>query len=263
MSFFASGLAADFHVAQRIDMKKQLNQKVIDLLGLEPDKAYEILDFGCGSGLLLKDIKNNVSSDSKLVGIDSDEKTIEKVRRSYSGIEFIYNKFNDFFNFPNESFDVIISVDTLECIQNKPALINELHRILKKEGQILFAHWDWDTQVYNSEYKNLIRKFVAAFSDWQQDWMDASDGQMGRKLWGIFQGSGLFNGQMDIFSLLETDYSEGQYGYDRLKDLYSLVVKEKLDKDEYKIILDEMANLKETGEYFYSLNSYIYFGKKA
>ena len=78
-----------------------------------------------------------------------------------------------------------------------------------------------------------------------------------------FQGSGLFKGEMGIYSLLETDYSEGQYGYDRLKDLYSLVVKGKLDKDEYKIILDEMVNLKEKGEYFYSLNSYIYFGKKA
>ena len=249
--------------AQRIDMKNQLNEKIIDLLNLEPDRIYEILDFGCGSGLLLEDIKDRVSDGSKLVGLDSDGKSIENAKNSYSDINFIQNKFIDSFNFPDGSFDIIISIDTLECIQNKTALINELHRILKKEGHILFAHWDWDTQVYNSGNKNLIRKFVATFSDWQQEWMDACDGQMGRKLWAIFQGSGLFKGNMEIFSLLETDYSEGRYGYDRLKDLYGLVVNGKLDKDEYKIILDEMAELKEKNEYFYSLSSYIYIGKKA
>lgn len=244
-------------------MKKQLNEKIFALLNFEPDKKYEILDLGCGSGLLLAYIKNGVGNGSKLVGLDSDEKTIEKAKNSYSDIDFIQSKFIDSFHFPDESFDYIVSVDTLECILNKTALINEIHRILKRKGKVLFAHWDWDTQVYNSVNKNIIRKFVAAFSDWQQGWMDACDGQMGRKLWGIFQGSGLFKGQMDLFSLLETEYSEGQYGYDRLKDLYSLVVKGKLDKEEYEIILNEMTDLKERNEYFYSLNSYIYFGEKA
>ena len=56
----------------------------------------------------------------------------------------------------------------------------------------MIAHWDWDTQVYFSENKTIVRKFVAAFADWQQGWMDACDGQMGRKLWGLFGRLGTF-----------------------------------------------------------------------
>ena len=243
-------------------MKNKINAKIITLLNFELDKKYEILDFGCGSGLLLETIKNSVGNGSKLIGLDSDAKTIEQAKKSYPDIDFIHDKFIDSFNFPDESFDYILSVDTLECIPNKTSLVNEICRVLKKEGQILFAHWDWDTQVYNSINKAVIRKFVAAFSDWQQGWMDACDGQMGRKLWGIFQGSGLFDGRMDIFSLNEMEYTEGQYGYDRLQDLYSLVKKGQLDKKEYKMVLDEMKALKSKDEYFYSLNSYIFTGKK-
>jgi len=167
-----------------------LNDFILRTHGFKIGKDAKILDFGCGTGELLKKIYDTVSNCSKLIGIDSSAQSIEQAKNSYHGIDFVRDKFVDSFNFPDSFFDYVISVDTLECIQNKTALLNEIHRILKKEGQVLFSHWDWDTQVYCSEHKEIIRKFVAAFSDWQQGWMDASDGQMGRKLWGIFHGKG-------------------------------------------------------------------------
>ena len=125
------------------------------------------------------------------------------------------------------------------------------------------AHWDWDTQVYSSDHKEVVRKLVAEFSDWQQGWMDASDGQMGRRLWGLFEGSGLFTGVMDSFTLLETQYEEGQYGFDRLQDLANLVKAGRIAEAEYDMFCGEMRALAESRKYFYSLNSYIYLGKKA
>jgi len=49
----------------------------------------------------------------------------------------------------------------------------------------------------------------------------------------------------------------------RLHDLASLVKKGKIDKNKYDIILKEMEALNQNNEYFYSVNSYIYYGKKA
>lgn len=244
-------------------MKEQLIEKILMLLLLRDSEIYNILDFGCGSGQLLGAIHDISPNGSKIIGIDSSEKVIRQAKSSYPTIDFRNEKFIDSFNFPDASFDIIISVDTLECIPNKTALLNEVHRILKGEGKVLFAHWDWDTQVYYSENKEVIRKFVAEFSDWQQGWMEASDGQMGRKIWSLFQGTGLFKGSIDTFTLIETEYEKGKYGYDRLNDLAGLVNQGRLDRAEYKIILDEMKVLNENGEYFYSLNSYIYIGKKA
>ena len=93
--------------------------------------------------------------------------------------------------------------------------------------------------------------------------MDASDGQMGRRLWGLFQGSGLFDGSMESFTLLETRYEPGQYGYDRLQDLAGLVKAGTIDGTEYDMICEEMKALAESKKYFYSVNSYVYLGRKA
>ena len=244
-------------------MKDQLNKKILHLLDLKPIQNYDILDFGCGSGELLDAIHDVLPEGSKLIGIDSSEKVIEEAKNRYPFIDFHHKKFIDDLNFPDASFDIVISVDTIECIPNKSTLLSEINRVLKKDGKVLAVHWDWDTQVYYSEHKGIIRKFVAEFSDWQQDWMEASDGQMGRKLWGLFQDSGLFKGHIKIFSLIETEYGPGKYGYDRLHDLAGFVNQGRLDSSAYKMILDEMQTLNEKGKYFYSLNSYIYIGRKA
>jgi SAM-dependent methyltransferase len=243
-------------------MKAPLFEKILSILDLKPGTNHDILDVGCGSGDLLARISVTVSDESTLIGMDAMKNPVDEARALYPSIDFRHEKFIDSFGFPDASFDMVISVDTLECIPNKVAFVAETARILRPEGRILLAHWDWDTQVYNSEHKEIIRRFVAAFSDWQQGWMDACDGQMGRRLWGLFQGSGMFTGKMESFTLLETKYEKGRYGYDRLQDLGSLVKQGKLDGSQYDLILHEMATLNERSEYFYSVNSYIYFGTR-
>ncbi len=243
-------------------MKKELFKKLLNLLSLEKDQNYDVLDFGCGSGRLLGKLHKVVGDGSRLIGFESSQKSVEEGRLRYPNVEFQHEKFIDAFSFPDECFDLFISIDTMECIPDMTVLLSEIHRILKKDAQVLIAHWDWDTQVYHSGNKEGIRKLVAAFSNWQQGWMDACDGQMGRKLWGLFQSSGLFRGEMDVFTLVETEYEKGRYGYNLLQGLCPLVKNGQLDRSEYDMVLDEMQSLYSKGEYFYSLNSYIYAGRK-
>lgn len=243
-------------------MKQLLNEKIIALSTLEVNKQYSILDFGCGSGQLLDALSKVASEQSKLIGIDAIKEIVDQAKTRVRNVDFRHDKFVDYLDFPDASFDIVLSVDTLECVLEKEALINEIHRILKPKGKVIFAHWDWDTQVYNSSHKNLIRSFVANFSDWQQAWMDSSDGLMGRKLWGLFQRGDKFHGLMDSFSLLETEYKPGNYGYDRLHDLANLVEKGEIEGNEYELILREMKALNLSKEYFYSVTSFIYCGIK-
>jgi len=244
-------------------MKNDLFEKIASLLDLDRNRNYKILDLGCGQGDLLGLLSSLVGPESYLVGIDDAEHFVESAKVSYPNLEFHREKFTDSLNYTDDSFDIVVSVDMLECIPNKSALINEVHRILTPGGKVVFAHWDWDTQVYNSANKAIIRKFVTAFSDWQQDWMEASDGQMGRRLWSLFEGSGKFKGTIASFVLLETEFREGKYGFGRLRDLSCLVEGGSIDPTEYEIICNEMQGLSEENKYFYSVNSYIYAGEPA
>lgn len=244
-------------------MKQLLNEKLLALIEIDADRRCAILDFGCGSGQLLEGLSKVVSKQTKLVGIDADKKVVDQAKTRLLNIDFRHYKFIDLLSFPDASFDIVISVDTLECIPEREALVNEIHRVLKPNGKVIFSHWDWDTQIYNSAHKDIIRSFVTKFSDWQQPWMDSSDGLMGRKLWGQFQGEGKFQGHVDSFSLLETEYKPGNYGYDRLHDLAGLVEKGEIEVSEYDLIIREMKNLNISKQYFYSVTSFIYCGTKA
>lgn len=124
-------------------------------------------------------------------------------------------------------------------------------------------HWDWDTQTYNIPTRELARKAVTAFSDWKQPWMDEADGQMGRKLWGLFEGSGKFHGSPDAFCLIETEYEPGRYGYDRVQDLAGAVENGWLDEREYSQFRRELSTITERKEYSYSVTSFIYHGRRA
>ncbi len=244
-------------------MKNALYEELESLLELDLIMKYKVLDIGCGHGELLGFLASSMNPESALVGIDEIENSVESAKENYPHLEFLREKFTDSLSFEDDSFDIVVSVDALECIPNKNALIDEVHRVLKPGGKVAFAHWDWDTQVYNSENKSSIRKFVSAFSDWQQDWMEASDGQMGRRLWGQFEGSGKFIGKIASFTLLETEYQEGKYGFDRLRDISGLVETGSIEPAEYETICGEMKSLSDINRYFYSVNSFIYVGEPA
>lgn len=64
--------------------------------------------------------------------------------------------------------------DILDFGCDSGQLLGETHRVLKAGGKVIFAQWDWATQVYVycTENKEVMRKFVAEFSDWQQGWME-------------------------------------------------------------------------------------------
>lgn len=244
-------------------MKTILFEKAADILEIAPDSDYHVLDFGCGKGELLGVLAERVGPRSQLVGYDAMEESVAIAQARYPNAEFICDKFAEELPFPDASFDVFVTIDTLECIKNKEALLAEIHRVLKPGGEVLAIHWDWDTQAYNIPSRELARKAVQAFSDWKQPWMDEADGQMGRKLWGLFESSGKFHGRPDAFCLIETEYAAGLYGYDRAQDISGVVANRGLDEDEYAQFRRELSKSSEGGEYFYSVTSFIYHGRRA
>jgi SAM-dependent methyltransferase len=243
-------------------MKTSLFNTLIPLLHLRPDQPYSILDIGCGTGGLLRAIGEQVDRNSRLVGMDPHAASIATAQAQHPAGEYLHQKFEQQLPFGDGEFDVVLSVDVLECVIDKTAFLREMARVLKPHGTILCAHWDWDTQVYASEQPHRLRPLVHAFADWQQGWMDACDGMMGRKLWGIFQRSQLFTGHVAVYTHIETAYEPGQYGYDRLQDLAELARRGTIALADYQAVDQEMRQLASQGAYFYSLNSYIYVGEK-
>ena len=208
-------------------------------------------------------VSQNVSAKSKLFGVDANERFTSEANNRYPSINFACERFDGRLDLPDTSFDMIVTIDVLECICDKEALLGEFHRILKPHGKVLAAHWDWDTMAYSAKCKDVARKAVSAFSDWKQPWMDNCDGQMGRKLWGLFEGSRKFRGKPDSFNLIETTYETGKYGFDRMQDIAKLAGKGRISREEYEKLHSELIENNAKGQYFFCLTSFIYDAEKA
>lgn len=92
-----------------------------------------ILDFGCGTGGMLEELQKIAIT----FGCEKEDIAIELCRkRGLTNIVKIYDKT---IPFENNSFDIVITLDVLEHIEDDFFAISELNRVLKEKGFLLIT----------------------------------------------------------------------------------------------------------------------------
>ena len=100
-------------------------------------KEIEVLDFGCGTGLLSFLLANEVKS---ITGADTSKKMLEafsKKSRKYSNTKALLMDIEK--KLPKQNFDLIVSSMTLHHIKDPENLFERLRNILKPGGLICIA----------------------------------------------------------------------------------------------------------------------------
>jgi SAM-dependent methyltransferase len=242
-----------------------LHRHVLSLLD-EVGAGGAVLDLGCGEGDHLRMLAEQLPADARLVGVDLSEKRVQAARDAADGdprFTFVAHDLADGIPFETGTFDRVLSVNVLEAIEDKDALLREVHRVLRPEGRLVFAHLDWDSLFYDGADKSLVRRVVHAAADWKLGWMADSDAWMGRRLWGTFQRTGLFEGRIDARVHTSTTYEPGCYGWQWAQDFEGLVRRGMIDGDEYQRFVAGLEELA-TGEgYFFAITMFSYVGRKA
>jgi SAM-dependent methyltransferase len=224
-----------------------------------------ILDVGCGDGYDIRQLGERAAPDARLIGVDHSATAHESARGWTEGdgrLVYVEADVSAGLPFPDNSFDLVYSNNLLECLPDKAAHLREIHRVLRSGGQVVCAHWDMDSQTIDGQDKALVRKIVHAYADWQQAWMAACDGWMGRRLWRTFQGSGLFAGESHSRVLTNTRFEEPYYGWRMIQDFSALARKGMVTREEYDAFLADITRQAGRGEYFYSITLYVYAGRK-
>ena len=107
-------------------------------------KDNKILDYGCGSGFLVGQLQKRGYDAS---GVDVSAEAIQTgIGR---GVENLFIEGSGF-NFPDESFDLILAMDVVEHVEDDSAILKKLSRILKPKGKIIITvpayMWMWGVQ---------------------------------------------------------------------------------------------------------------------
>lgn len=104
---------------------------------LSRDKPIELLDVGCGSGALLKELQPRIS---RGVGVDVSEALLNhasELNKSFDHISFRKLE-GPQLPFETESFDVVISLLSFRYLDWDP-IMSEIQRVLRPDGQLLIV----------------------------------------------------------------------------------------------------------------------------
>lgn len=143
-----------------------------------------VIDLGCGNGQLCKVIHRERPR-CFVTGLDYSEKQVKKLRDEKIPINFIQGDATDT-RLEAESYDFVVSCETIEHLDDPVGLIEEASRLLKPGGRFLITtpykdHIPSDEHVWQFTYRDIKKMLVRNFkkswvSPWAAGWTDVKTG---------------------------------------------------------------------------------------
>lgn len=239
-----------------------LVKEILEHINL-PDNAV-VADLGCrDAGFLLKLQQTFPNKIKSAVGVDINDKGFKNVKYK-KPIRLEVMNCSKKLEFADNTFDFVFTKDMFECVTDKDLLVSEIHRILKPGGVVICVNCDWDSVVYNGKNKELITKAIHAYAVTKQPWMDDLDSWIGRRMYGFFNKSSLFESSVSVHNAVETEYKEGTFGYELSEDIAWLYKENTgaLNEKEYCEFIAELETAYRNESYIFSKPYYIYKGIK-
>jgi len=181
----------------------------LDLLRLRP--GQRVLDVGCGSGVVTRDMARRVSPGGRAVGIDLSAEFLAIARdlAREAGLDAVA-EFREgsalALPFGDAEFDAALAATVLVHVPGGDGAIPEMARVVRPGGRVGIFDLDGDSLLISHPDRTLTRRIVAAFSDHA-----TVDGWLVRRLPGLLRQAGLTHVAARAFLPLEQE-PDGFYG---------------------------------------------------
>jgi ubiquinone/menaquinone biosynthesis C-methylase UbiE len=175
----------------------------LDLLAITA--GARVLDVGCGSGAVTREVARRVGSRGVAVGLDPSPALLAVARElaKEAGVgDRIEFREGDALRlpFPDGSFDAVVCVTVLSHVPRGETAIPEFVRVLRPGGRLGVFDLDTDMTAFTHPDRVLTRRIVAAASDAM-----AVNGWLVRQLPLLFQQAGLADVRARGFFPIETE----------------------------------------------------------
>ena len=117
-----------------VGMQQLTEEKLLGLLTKVPDAT--LLDIGCNNGVFTRQIAEKIGA-KRIFGIEIDRNNAHRARDR--GINIILADASKDFPFRDEVFDVIVSNQVIEHLNNTDVFVREILRTLKQDGYCVVA----------------------------------------------------------------------------------------------------------------------------
>ena len=246
-------LMAMYLTLDMIDQRKQ----IIELLKLNPDER--VLDVGSGPGFLASEIGEVVGPSGQVCGIDISE-TLLKIAEARCAhqpwVEFCQSDAARL-PYPDYYFDIVISTQVLEYVTDANAVLTELYRVLRPGGRVVLLDTDWDSIVWHTTDATRMNRILSVWDE------HAADPYLPRTLTRKLLQAGFQIDAQRIIPMFNPVFDQNTFS-NRLIDLIVSFVSDKkgITRNEALLWAEELRQCGEKGEYFFSLNRYLFIARK-
>ena len=232
--------------------------QVLRLLDLRPNER--ILDIGSGMGLTARDVAIAVGSSGRVCGIDNSKAMLAISRTRCADLPWVEFKESDAtqLSYGDGEFDGAISTQVYNYVNDIPAALAELCRILRPSGRAVIMETDYDSLVWNTENQARMDKIIAA-------WLKHSPHyRIPRKLSPQLKEANLVIRHREVMPLLNPAYHANTFSYQMSRIIASYVSRQQgIAKEESDAWLDEFTEFEKRDSYFFSLNRYLFVVEKS
>ena len=253
------GLQFDPEVSRRIESvyttPDVVEQRRVVRAALALRPGDRVLDVGVGPGLLAAEMAREVGPSGRICGIDVSESmlTIAATRTDVPdgpGIELELASV-DQIPHPVESFDVVVSTQVFEYVDDVAGALAEVRRVLRPAGRVVLLDTDWDSVVWRSSDDERMARVLTAFED------HLADPHLPRTLADVLVKSGFTMTHQQVVPILNAGYDDRTYSAGLIDIVAAFVPGHAgVTQDEARAWTDDLRSL--GASYFFSLNRYLF-----
>ena len=182
-------------------------------------RGDRVLDVGCGTGAITKDIAGLVGAEGYVLGIDTSEHLISQAQSVYQQLANLSFSVADINTFQSEQlFDVVTSARVLQWLAKPADVVIQMASLVKPGGCLTILDYNHEKVEFSPSIPASMEDFYSAFLRWRTD--AGMDNAISDHLDDMFLNAGLE-------TVTSSDYSEisirGQKNFTDDVALWSIV----------------------------------------
>lgn len=233
----ARGFAELLELRARSEDQAAARRAYLDQLGITPGER--VLNVGCGSGTVLRDIARRLAPDGQAVGLDLSSTLLAvagEIAEAEGVAERIELRQGDARSLPfaDADFDAVLAATVLSHLAEADRAIHEMARVVRPGGRVGVFDLDADALVIAHPDRAVTRRIVAAWADHA-----FVNGWLIRRLPELMTEAGLHDIRVRAFTPLERDRS-GFQARDAFQMAELAVQVEAITAEEHRRWLDDL-----------------------
>jgi arsenite methyltransferase len=225
--------------------------RVLDAVALA--RGERVVDLGCGPGLLALEMAHRVGMQGEVQAIDASASMLALAARRCYGKSWVQLARGDVARlpYPSAHFEAAVCTQVYEYVADIKAALGELNRVLLPGARAVLVDTDWESCVWHSSDPERMRQVLDA---WDRH---CAHPHLPRTLKHMLSAAGFEVTGVEVVALVNDRYDANTYSHGMITTLCNWA-KKHLDEAAAQAWAQDLRVLGERGEYFFSLNRYLF-----